>query len=328
MEQLLDSRGVDHNPESSNQHCEVSDSLVIQNALKKTPSLKSQEGAGGKPWQPLDVLWSTDLLDFIVKGGTHQSFGTRPCSSFHALWNCTQPFIPTSSNQSKNPEHQQVSTDHHSRSSGYTPLEMFFDSPQQGIEVVYGWSFNMCAAPWNKKARLSRVNDVLSNGASHPAMASSTNFCRYNREHQCKFAHNKQLETPNSHLSSRCPVNPLSFHQKHKVWLHRQQLRTKIERSHRGCGMLSTPWTILDACKLKHHCGSNFCTSTNVFKKIFHESRPHNLPPWSLDNLSGRLGVLVVVFFNVYSHLTRAYTNVWTVPSWVVCFPDFWFVWK
>lgn len=66
-----------------------------------------------------------DLLDFIVKG-THQSFGTRLCSCFHALWNCTQPFIPTSSNQSKNPEHQQVSTDHHSRSSGYTPLEMGF----------------------------------------------------------------------------------------------------------------------------------------------------------------------------------------------------------
>ena len=143
-----------------------------------------------------------------------------------------------------------------------------FDSPQQGIEAVYGWSCNICAAPWNKKAHLSRVNDVRSNGVSHPAMAPSTNSCKYKKMHHCKFAHNQQLETPNSHHSTGCPVNPLSFHQKHKAWLHRQQLRTKVEGSHRGCGMLSTPWTVFDGCKLKHHRCSNLCTNTNVLKAV------------------------------------------------------------
>lgn len=99
-------------------------------------------------------------------------------------------------------------------------------------------------------------------------MAPSTNSCKYKKIHHCKFAHNQQLETPNSHHSTGCPVNPLSFHQKHKAWLHRQQLRTKVERSHRGCGMLSTPWTVFDGCKLKHHRCSNLCTNTNVLKAV------------------------------------------------------------
>lgn len=258
-----------------------------------------------------------DLLDFIVKGGTHQSFGTRLCSCFHALWNCTLPFIPTSSNQSKNPEHQQVSTDHHSRSSGYTPFDMVFDSPQEGIEGVYASICNICAARWNKKAHLSRVNDVPSNGVSHPAMVPSTNSCRYNKEHHCKPAQMWATGNSKFHHSTGCPVNPLSFHQKHKAWLHRQQLRTKMERAHRDCGMLSSPWTVFWL----------QIQTPLLFQFLYQykcvESRRHNLPPSSLVNLSGWFGVFGVFAFlfavlNLFHMWHGSTQSVWTVPSWVV----------
>lgn len=232
-----------------------------------------------------------DLLDFIVKG-THQSCGTRLCSCFHALWNCTQPFIPTSSNQSKNPEHQQVSTDHHSRSSGYTPLEMGFWLTTTRHRSCLWLKLQHLCSTLEQKGTLSRVNDVRSNGVSHPAMAPSTNSCKYKKMHHCKFAHNQQLETPNSHHSTGCPVNPLSFHQKTQGLVAppatSNQSGTVAPRLWHAVNTLNSLWWLQTK-------------TPSLFQFMYQykcvESRRHNLPPWSLANLSGWLGVFGVFAF-------------------------------